>query len=140
MDVTGNIDTKDPQDTNREVKKIYRNMLFFVPGNSFYRPGCIDLFIPFAKLKSRLHGCIYGVFISSLPDSNKFKYVNLPIIHQRAILGLDNNNQEYRTGIAVSKGEIDFTELFIMQILGEVLIETMYLLKKKFNEKISTSD
>ncbi|MFC1897250.1 hypothetical protein ACFLX8_01575 [Chloroflexota bacterium] len=31
MDVTGNVDTKNPQETNREVKKIYENMFNSTP-------------------------------------------------------------------------------------------------------------
>ena len=34
MDVTGNVDTKDPQETNKEVRKIYENMFSLTP---FYK-------------------------------------------------------------------------------------------------------
>lgn len=113
-------------------ENLFWDMVQFVPGYSFYRPRCLPYLLPFADIEMRMHGPIYGFFLTLLPDASTFKCVNLPMIHKRVVWSTDRQQQGYRTGIEFLGEKIEIKTLSQMQIRGEVIHGLLYLLRKKF--------
>lgn len=91
-------------------------------GNYIFEPGCLNYFIPFARLKLRMAGPVLGRIIKS-EIKEHFVSANLPMLHNRTVE--DTGVSEFRPGINSTQDKIDLSGEFERQFFGDVMLFSM---------------
>jgi hypothetical protein len=107
-------------------------------GNTVFRPGALNWFIPFASLRLRMSGPVMGRLLRAA-HGPRFVSANLPMLHTRTVE--TTGQAEFRPGVVLESERVDLHDEFERQFYGDVMLFSVErLIELGFPEQNVPSD